>query len=75
MDRFHTDIYNTLYNHFKNGLDPPISSEKEDDDLKNNIEILVLNSNLHPFDKGDDIWKKLTHNKSKYKYFDKIKFL
>ena len=75
MDRFHTDICKTLYNHFKDGLDPPISSEKEDKDLKDNIEILVLNSNLHPFDKGDTIWKKLSNNKLKYEYFNKIEFL
>lgn len=75
MDRFHTDICDTLYDHFKDGLNPPISSEKEDNELKNNIKILVLNSNLHPLDDGDIIWKKLSVNKIRYEYFNKIQFL
>ena len=75
MDRFHTEICDKLYNHFKDGLEPPISSIEEEKSLKDNIEILVLGSNLHPFDNGDSIWKKLAFNKKKFKYWNKIQFL
>ena len=75
MDLFHTDIYNTLFNHFKDGLTPPISSKEEMKEFKKNIKNLVLNSNLHVFDDGKTIWKKLAFNKSKYPYFDKINFI
>ena len=75
MDRFHTDISNTLFNHLKDGLTPPISSKKEMDELKENIENLVLSSNLHVFDEGDTIWKKLSSNKDKFPYFNSINFL
>jgi len=53
MDRFHTEICDKLYKHFKDGLEPPISSIEEEKLLKDNIELLVLHSNLHPFDDGD----------------------
>jgi hypothetical protein len=74
MDRFHTNLCTTLYDHFKNGLDPPINSNEEKEHLKINIEKLVLNSNLHVFDDGDVIWKKLAENKHKFAYFNKIEF-
>jgi hypothetical protein len=75
MDRFHSNICNVLYNHLKNGLNPPIITENDDNELKLNIEKLVLNSNLHCFDDGDTIWDKLTKNKYKYIYFNNIDFL
>lgn len=75
MDRFHTNICNTLYNHLKPGLNPPILTKAEDDALKKNIQKLVLSSNLHVFDEGDVIWRKLGENKSNFAYFNDIKFL
>jgi len=75
MDRFHTEIYNTLYNHLKDGLEPPISSKEELKEFKKNIKNLVLNSNLHVFDDGERIWKKLSFNKSKFPYFERINFI
>jgi hypothetical protein len=75
MDRFHTNIYNTLYEHLKDGLTPPISSDKQMKDFEQNIKNLVLNSDLHVFDNGDTIWKKLSLNKHKFSYFDSIEFI
>jgi len=75
MDRFHTKVCNTLFEHLKGGLNPPILTKKETKELKQNIENLVLISNLHIFDDGDTIWKKLSLNKHKISYFDKIDFL
>ena len=75
MDRFHNEIFKTLYNHLKNGLTPPLITKKEKNELKINIKKLVLNSNLHCFDDGDNIWKKLSENKHKYEYFNEIEFL
>jgi len=75
MDRFHTDVCDTLFKHLKEGLNPPILTKKETKELKLNIENLVLISNLHIFDGGDNIWKKLSLNKHKISYFDKIDFI
>ena len=75
MDRFHTNICKTLYDHFKNELEPPISTNEENELLKKNIKLLVINSNLHVFDDGDMIWQKLSKNKHKFNYFDKIDFM
>lgn len=74
MDRFHTNICNTLFNHFKDGLTPPITTEEESKELMENIKLLVLNSNLHVFDSGDVIWSKLRNNKRYYPYFEQINF-
>ena len=75
MDRFHTKICKALFNHLKDELTPPISSEKERKELEDNVENLVLNSNLHVFDDGDTIWKKLSSNKDNFPYFNSIYFL
>lgn len=75
MDRFHTNICNTLYDHLKPGLNPPISTKSQENELKRNIKNLVLSSNLHVFDEGDAIWKKLRANKNKFPYFNDIEFL
>ena len=45
------------------------------DELKENIENLVLSSKLHVFDEGETIWKKLSSNKDKIPYFNSINFL
>ncbi len=74
MDRFHTNIYNTLYHCIKPGLHPPFDTRDDEAELQRNVKALVLNSNLHVFDDADTIWKKLKDNKHKFHYFDKIEF-
>jgi len=74
MDRFHTFVRDTLFDQLKDGLTPPITTEEEEKELNKNIKLLVLNSNLHVFDSGDDIWDKLRSNKVRYPYFDEINF-
>lgn len=74
LDRFHTDICVTLYNQLEPNLNPPVTSKQQKKCLKKNVIDLVLNSNLHVFDDGDAIWKKLVNNKHKISYFDEIDF-
>ncbi len=74
-DSFHVYVYDTLLNHIKDGLTPPITTKEQMKELKKNIKKLVLNSNLHVFDSGDTIWKKLASNKHKFPYFNSINFI
>ena len=74
MDTFHFGIFQTLYAHFVDELDPPLASNQEFDEFEDNLKQLVLNSNLSQEDDGDTIWQKLALNKHKYPYFTYISF-